>query len=134
MVVPYLRAALIEVMHAGLAEALDPADFQIAGGCYNPRFNRGGDPGYSLSRHSWGIAIDFNPSANPYGAAPTLSPGIVEIFKRWGFSWGGNWSVPDGMHFEWWSLPVAHSPPCPAAAPGPGLASWLMVDPQGVCF
>ena len=61
MVVPYIRAALDEVERSGLAAELDRADFQLAGGCYNPRFNRGADPGYSLSRHSWGIASGFQP-------------------------------------------------------------------------
>jgi hypothetical protein len=112
MVVPYIRAALDEVERTGLAGELDRTDFQIAGGCYNPRFNRGADPGYSLSRHSWGIAVDFNPTTNPYGGEPTLSLEVVEIFKRWGFSWGGGWSVPDGMHFEWFSLPLVYSAAC----------------------
>ncbi|MGH8927778.1 MAG: M15 family metallopeptidase [Acidimicrobiia bacterium] len=112
MVAPYIRAALNEVEQRGLASVLDRGDFQLAGGCFNPRFNRGADPGYSLSRHSWGIAVDFNPSTNRYGEEPSLSSGVVEIFQRWGFSWGGNWSVPDGMHFEWHSLPVEYSTGC----------------------
>lgn len=112
MVVPYIRAALLEVQQAGLAGELDPVDFQVSGGCYNPRFNRGADPGYSLSRHSWGIAIDFNPSTNQYSIEPTLSPAIVEILRRWGFSWGGGWIVPDGMHFEWAHLPDAYAATC----------------------
>jgi len=24
----------------------------------------------------------------------------VEIFKRWGFGWGGDWRYTDPMHFE----------------------------------
>lgn len=112
MVVPYIRAALDEVDRSGLAAELDRSDFQLAGGCYNPRFNRGADPGYSLSRHTWGIAIDFNPSTNRYGDVPTLPLEIVEIFRRWGFSWGGTWTVPDGMHFEWSRLPRVYASGC----------------------
>jgi hypothetical protein len=25
----------------------------------------------------------------------------VQIFRKHGFSWGGNYLTPDGMHFEW---------------------------------
>jgi hypothetical protein len=25
---------------------------------------------------------------------------VVEIFKRWGFAWGGDWQYTDPMHFE----------------------------------
>lgn len=144
MVVPYLRAALSEVERSGLAGELDRTDFQTAGGCYNPRFNRGADPGYSLSRHSWGIAVDFNPSSNPYGSEPTLSPDVVEIFKRWGFSWGGGWSVPDGMHFEWFSLPLVYAAACSDLTavqagevaddvePADG-ASWMLRPSLGTC-
>ena len=101
-----------EVEALGLAEHLDHGDFQLAGGCWNARFNRGGDPGFSLSRHSWGTAIDFNPSTNRYGDEPTISPEVVEVFRRWGFSWGGTWTVPDGMHFEWVRLPSEYSVAC----------------------
>ena len=27
-------------------------------------------------------------------------PRLVSAFERWGFTWGGRWLVPDGMHFE----------------------------------
>jgi hypothetical protein len=30
----------------------------------------------------------------------------VEIFDRWGFTWGGSWLVPDGMHFEFRNFPT----------------------------
>jgi hypothetical protein len=26
---------------------------------------------------------------------------VVRIFRKHGFAWGGNWRMPDGMHFEW---------------------------------
>ena len=69
-------------------------------GCYVPRFiNR--DPSRALSYHSWGAAIDINAERNPFGAPPDQDPRLVKIMERWGFSWGGRWEVPDGMHFEW---------------------------------
>jgi len=136
MVVPYIRAALGEIERAGLAFELDRADFQVAGGCYNPRFNRGADPGYSLSRHSWGIAVDFNPTTNPYGGEPTLPLEIVEAFKRWGFSWGGTWTVPDGMHFEWFSLPLVYAATCSDLTVVPGRAAmpWTLLPAGGACL
>jgi hypothetical protein len=29
-----------------------------------------------------------------------MHPEIVNIFKRWGFRWGGDWAYTDPMHFE----------------------------------
>jgi D-alanyl-D-alanine carboxypeptidase len=29
------------------------------------------------------------------------------VFERWGFTWGGRWLVPDGMHFEFLRFPQA---------------------------
>ncbi|MGQ0847605.1 MAG: M15 family metallopeptidase [Actinomycetota bacterium] len=105
LVVPFAMTALRQIERAGLAAELDPADFQAAGGCFNPRYNRGGDPGHSLSRHAWGIALDFNPSTNRYGTEPFMSEAVAAVFRGWGFSWGGTWAIPDGMHFEWHHLP-----------------------------
>jgi hypothetical protein len=56
----------------------------------------GNDP----STHSWGLAIDLNAGRNGYGKKPTLSPGFVKCFTDAGFTWGGSWHTPDGMHFQ----------------------------------
>lgn len=93
---PQLVAALQEVERAGLAHLIDRNDY---GGCWVPRHILF-DPSRALSMHAWGLAVDFNVRTNQYGAQPTLDGRIVEIFERWGFEWGGRWSVPDGMHFE----------------------------------
>lgn len=76
-----------------------------------------------LSYHSWGMALDINPSKNPYclntssgltcvpagkcetlctSSKPTDIPQrIIDIFKEHGFDWGGNWpSLKDYMHFQ----------------------------------
>ena len=103
-IVPDLVGALSEVSRLGLAGTLDVADTRRYGGCYNPRLIRsfeGGDSGGSLSRHSWGVALDVNPSANPFGGTPNLDRRLVDVFRRWGFAWGGTWVRPDGNHFEW---------------------------------
>ena len=102
-VVPYIQGALAELEVRGLANEIDSLDFQAAGGCYNARLARGGDlnRGFALSRHSWGIAIDFNPSTNQFGSPATLSEEFGEVWRSWGFAWGAGWRVSDPMHFEW---------------------------------
>jgi hypothetical protein len=96
---PQLRGALREIEDAGLAYAL--AQY---GGCYNPRFiNR--EPGGRLSHHAWGVAIDINVADNAYGTRPDQDQRLVQIMEEWGFTWGGRWLVPDGMHFEWSDWP-----------------------------
>lgn len=93
---PQLQAALREVADAGLYDHFDPSQFA---GCFVARHILW-DPSRALSMHAWGLAIDFNARDNGYGAVPQMDLRIVEIFEKWGFSWGGWWSVPDGMHFE----------------------------------
>jgi hypothetical protein len=70
------------------------------GGCYNFRTKRGGS---ALSTHSWAIAVDVNPGTNRMGTAGDMAPGIVEIFRRHGFKWGGDWrgANRDPMHFQY---------------------------------
>lgn len=94
-VVPALRGAMAELVDAGLADRVNPADYA---GCYGPRLI---SPGQGLSRHAWGIAVDLNATTNAYGAEPTIDQRVVEVMERWDFSWGGTWMVPDGMHFEY---------------------------------
>lgn len=72
-----------------------------------------------LSNHSFGRAIDINPMQNPYYARDgkvhpagatydTAAPGTLVkggdalgIFKKKGWMWGGDWTVPvDFQHLE----------------------------------
>jgi hypothetical protein len=108
-VAPALRAALAEVAAEGLAGTIDVANANAFGGCHNARFNRltpDSSLGF-LSRHSWGMALDTNTQGSCQGCAPpdfTTRPGgcrTVQIFRKYGFAWGGNFLTPDGMHFEW---------------------------------
>lgn len=97
-----IEAALRDVAAAGLAGGIDLANTNRYGGCFQPRFNRiGGSAAGSLSRHTWGMAFDMNTVTNAQGAVPQLDCRIVSIFRRHGFAWGGNFTRPDGMHFEW---------------------------------
>jgi hypothetical protein len=90
-----LRAALQDLVDQGLAHLIDPGDY---GGCWVPR-TQGGDAG-PLSSHAWGTSIDFNVSDNHLGMEPSQDPRLVEIMARHGFTWGGDWLLPDAMHFE----------------------------------
>jgi hypothetical protein len=71
-------------------------------GCFNIRKKRGAT---SSSLHSWGIAIDINAAWNGFGKKPTMSKELVSCFTDAGFDWGGNWTKPDGMHFQLTKLP-----------------------------
>ena len=92
-----LSYALGELEQAGLASLVHSFD-----GCYVPRLQRNAS---ALSSHTWGIAIDINAAANRLGERPRMDSRIVEIMKRWGFAWGGDFSIPDGMHFEFARFP-----------------------------
>ncbi len=94
LMLPQLRGALQEVQDAGLAGTLETYD-----GCYVPRFIER-NPERSISLHTWGIAIDMDAATNYRGIEGTMDPRVVEIFKRWGFAWGGDWRYTDPMHFE----------------------------------
>jgi hypothetical protein len=101
-ILPMLRGALQELANRGLAGLIDPGQY---GGCYSPRFlNR--NPAAGLSHHAWGVALDLNVAQNPYGAEPRMDRRVVEVFERWGFTWGGRWLVPDAMHFEFMGFPA----------------------------
>lgn len=102
-VMPQIRAALQEIADRGLAGLIDTSDF---GGCFFPRF-LSQDPGAGISHHSWGVAFDLNVSENPFGREPRIDPRVVEVLERWGFTWGGRWLVPDGMHFEFLRFPLS---------------------------
>ncbi|MDQ3963068.1 MAG: M15 family metallopeptidase [Actinomycetota bacterium] len=98
---PQLRDAMGALRDEGLAFTVDTADF---GGCFSPRFIDA-NPDGRLSHHSWGIAFDINVSTNRAGTRADQDPRLVEVMEEAGFSWGGRWLIPDGMHFEWVRFP-----------------------------
>jgi hypothetical protein len=91
---PQLRAALNDVVAQGLSSALHPNEYA---GCYYPRFIAGTT---TLSNHSFGLAMDFNVPENQRGTPGEMNRTVVQIFKDWGFAWGGDWHYTDPMHFE----------------------------------
>lgn len=94
IMIPQLAAALQEIVDSGLA-----SEIRTYAGCYVPRFiDR--DPRRGLSMHAFGLALDLNASTNQLGTRGDMDPGVVQIFQKWGFTWGGVWSRPDPMHFE----------------------------------
>lgn len=100
-IVGALRLALADIAAAGLHHAVDVAISNRHGGCYNPRFNRiQGELGF-VSRHAWAMALDINTDTDCQGCVPQMDCTVVQIFRRHGFAWGGNFLRPDGMHFEW---------------------------------
>jgi hypothetical protein len=81
------------------------------GGTFNWRPIAGS---HNMSVHSFGVAIDINPSKTDYwrwdiSKSPNQAPKfrnripaeIAEVFESNGFIWGGKWSHYDTMHFEY---------------------------------
>lgn len=107
LVLPYLKEAESRIKAAGIDYKLNPA----AGGCqcYSHRGMRKIDGSFSdkLSNHSWGIALDINPGAHPFGQkwednhnTNKVPMEIVKIMEDCGFHWGNDFSNADPMHFE----------------------------------
>ena len=80
----------------------------VFGGIYNYRTMRRGT---SLSRHSWGIAIDLNPDENgmqtPWKAERIGQPGwanmpqeAIAVFEKHGWKSGARAWSKDAMHFQ----------------------------------
>ena len=99
---PQLRAALEEVVARNLADTIHPGEYA---GCYYPRFIAGST---TLSNHAFGLALDLNVPGNQRGTVGQMDRGVVQIFKSWGFTWGGDWGYTDPMHFEMNALVDPH--------------------------
>ena len=104
-IVEDLRGALQAVADAGFGSTFDRRSYA---GCYYPR-RIGSGP--SLSRHSWGIAIDLNVDVTQPGLGPVPAPEVVDAFAAHGFRWGGLFLQPDNHHFEWVGAAALEPPP-----------------------
>jgi hypothetical protein len=89
-----LKAALQEIHDQGLDDKIHPEQFA---GCYYPRFIAGTS---TLSNHAFGLALDINAVENQRGTVGLIDRGVVAVFEKWGFTWGGDWRYTDPMHFE----------------------------------
>ena len=59
--------------------------------------------GTKLSMHSWGCAVDFDSARNSFGdTTPNFAtiPAVLDAFAAEGWTWGGKWTKPDGMHWQ----------------------------------
>ncbi len=91
-VVDEVKVVFAELEFGGLWGLLRTYD-----GGYTFRLQRGGS---KLSSHSYGAALDFDAPWNRLGRRPLMHPAIVSVFERNGWTWGGRWKRPDGMHFQ----------------------------------
>lgn len=93
LVAPIMARVLEDIAAAGLWPQIDPY-----GGGFVFRSVRGRPE--RLSLHSFGIAWDFRPEQNALGTAGTMHPGVVALFEKRGFVWGGRFKRPDPMHYQ----------------------------------
>lgn len=86
-------------------------------------FGKSGDPNYGCwgymcrairgtsrpSNHSWGLAVDINAPTNPHKAPPLVTDmpsWMPDLWSQYGFRWGGTYSRPDAMHYEFMGTPA----------------------------
>jgi hypothetical protein len=94
VLIPPLVGAMEQLIAEGLDFLIDPDAFR---GCDNGRMIGGGR---SLSRHSWGAAVDLN-----YLLDIAADPRLIRVMERWGFTSGHTWLISDPGHFEYFGPP-----------------------------
>lgn len=104
--------SVIPISEMGWSDSLSMALNNTSGFNYREVAGSG-----NLSKHAYGMAVDFNPFLNPYfhdgivsppgsvydpDAPGTLYSGhpVVELLKSLGWRWGGDWVSPDYQHFD----------------------------------
>jgi hypothetical protein len=94
LIVDNFLKAFEDIKNAGLED-----EAKNYSGIYNPRPNRV-NPSHP-STHSWGIAIDIEAGKYPLGSSKRFPQPIVDIFKKAGFLYGGDFQhSKDPMHFQ----------------------------------
>jgi hypothetical protein len=97
---PQLRNAMKDLVSQGLESTVHSFD-----GCFVARFDPSSLSG-AVSLNAWGAAIDVNADTNRTGSPPVQDPGLVSAMETWGFAWGGELIVPNGMQFAYQGRPV----------------------------
>jgi hypothetical protein len=93
-----LRSAFSEIEDSGLSD-----EIKLWCGAYSPRTVSHVEN--VVSAHAFGIAFDINCNALQFGQNLNLATAprfarVVEIFRKHGFLWGGQFRLPDPMHFQ----------------------------------
>ena len=102
-----LTAVLTELINKGLH-----AEIKTFDGCFVVRKQRGSN---TISRHAFGLAIDFNAAWNPLVRAVTpqtraklraekvtWTEDFLQVWRDAGWNCGADWvNSLDGMHFQW---------------------------------
>lgn len=99
-VIPLVALLLDETERQGYDVRRFNAAGEIVTGGFNCRAVAGTN---TPSNHSWGLAIDINSDVNPRRRPLTtdIPAHIPQLWSRFGFRWGGTFSTPDPMHFEY---------------------------------
>lgn len=101
-VAPSLLRVLTRIGKEIDADTIRALELDITGGAYCFRLMRNGR---ARSIHSWGAAFDLSHLINRYKRRYDMSTGmmpsrVIKMFADEGWTWGGQWTTPDPMHFQ----------------------------------
>lgn len=104
LILPALKAVLDEILAFYGLDEIKRLRIDRFGGVFSYRMMRGAN---RRSRHSWGVAIDLDPTRNTLKmdskkasfARPVYAP-MITIFEKHGFISKGKTDGFDWMHFE----------------------------------
>lgn len=111
-----LKAVFNDLLDYYGYEAIKALGIDLFGGCFSYRKKRGGD---ELSTHSWGIAVDLDPSRNllmetsktARFARDEYKP-MIRIFEKHGFISLGKVKNYDWMHFQFDNFELIDTTKC----------------------